>query len=106
MGVYVWVSKYCCNEELQFQSKSHPTKEYGEVDAACVPLDMARHIAGDTVECPHCMRTYTIKYKERDYETVPMEIVCDNEDEVGNREEEDDTEERLQRVEKQLGLRK
>jgi hypothetical protein len=121
MGVYVWVSKYCCNEELQFQSKSHPDREYGDVDADSVPVQMAKDIDGDRQECPHCLRVYRIKVKDRDYATVPMEIVCENEGEVGLREdyiskkeehsyddetEEDSTEDRLKEIERHLGIRK
>lgn len=108
MGLYTWVSKYCCDEELQFQSKSHPTEEWGEMDLDNIPVEVARDINGDTKECPHCLRRYTIQRKERRFDTVPMEISCDNEDEVGRNEEEekeDSTEKRLARLEKQLGLK-
>lgn len=106
MGVYTWVGKMCCDKELQFQGNGGP-KEYGEYDVDAVPYDVAQNIDGDTQECPHCMRRYTIQRKKEDYKTVPMEIVCDNEDEIsGQQEQEDDEmEERLQRIERQLGLK-
>lgn len=107
MGVYTWVSKYCCGEELQFQSKSHPGKEWGEIDLDAVPVEVVRDIDGDTQECPHCLRVYRIQKKPRDYQAIPMEVVCDNEDSVSREEDEEDdtTERRLARLEKQLGLK-
>jgi hypothetical protein len=112
MGLYVWVPKICCGEELQFQSKSHPTEEWGEVDLDSVPLEVARDITGDTQECPHCLRIWRIRTATHIFNTVPMEIRCENEDEVGQRESESDedegesTEDRLKAIERQLGLRK
>lgn len=75
MGVYTWVPKYCCGEELQFQSKSHPTEEWGPIDIDKVPLDVANDIKNDVQWCPHCNTRYTIRIKPRSMETVEMEIV-------------------------------
>lgn len=80
MGVYVWVSKYCCDEELQFQSKSHPTQEYGTVDIDAVPVQMAKRLDGELQCCPVCSKVYRIQIKPRDYETVAMEIVVEREE--------------------------
>jgi hypothetical protein len=93
MGVYTWVSKYCCDEELDFQSKSHPTQDWGAVDIDSVPVEMARDIENDVKECPHCGRRYRIQVRPRNYETVPMEIVCENEDEIVEPDEIEEMEE-------------
>lgn len=75
MGLYTWISKYCCGEELQFQSKSGP-KEWGEWDIDMVPFDVADDIDGDTQSCSVCGKVYKIQRSKIPYGVVPMEIVC------------------------------
>lgn len=106
MGLYTWVSQYCCNQELQFQSKAGP-KEWGEWELSEVPKDVANDINGDTQTCGECGARYEIRKVLRERDTVPMEIVCIDK---GRQEDEDEDEEslgdRLSRIEKELGIRK
>jgi hypothetical protein len=110
MGLYTWVSQYCCGEELQFQSKSHPTKEWGEMELDAIPVEVARNIKGDTQTCGLCGAVYEIKTVERSFDTVPMEIVKVRAGETEEEDEVDDEKEalhkRLSRIEKELGIRK